>query len=821
MNYTIEAIASIIQSKHNKLDNKHIRYILTDSRTVYYPNDSLFFALETATNDGHKYIDELLQQGVRYFVVHKENPSWDNENATFLVVPNTLDALQQLATFHRAAYTIPIVGITGSNGKTIVKEWLHQLLQQDYRITRSPKSYNSQVGVPLSVCLLDETSEIGIFEAGISQPHEMAKLKHIIKPNIGIFTSLGQAHQEGFVSTEEKLKEKLKLFSSSQVLIYQYSADIESIIRTTNPTISLFSWSFSLADKPTMFIQSIDKKQDSTTIQFHYQQENASFSIPFVDDASIENSIHCLAFCLWLSVPITTIVHKMAGLEAIAMRLEKKQGNNNCLLINDTYNSDSNSLHIALDLVAYSAENMHNKRTVILSDIKQSGEEDSVLYAKVAEAMHQKNITCFIGIGTQIKQFAHFFKGNAYFFDTTNDFLASSLIDHFNDETILVKGARSFQFEKIINRLELKMHETVLEVNLNALINNYNYLRSHLLPSTKTMCMIKANAYGCGAIEVAKTLQYHRCDYFGVAVADEGVELRKAGIHTPIIVMNPEPSSFDLLFEYHLEPEIYSFKLLKAFAEQAAKYGIVNYPIHIKIDTGMKRLGFEPSDMESLILQIEHQSSLQIQSLFTHLVGADDACFDEFTQQQLDTFNACRKKIESCCTHSIIYHVLNSAGVERFPDFQYNMVRLGIGLYGISATENSSILPLVTLKTIILQIKKVQAHETVGYSKKGTLKRDSLIATIPIGYADGLKRNLGNGNGYVLIAGEKAPFVGNICMDISMVDITDIPHVQEGDMVTVIGNGIHINEMAKRAGTIPYEILTGISQRVKRIYVQE
>ncbi len=821
MNYTIEVIANIIQANYDKVDSKHIRYILTDSRTVYYPSESLFFALETSTNDGHKYIEELVQKGVQYFVVHKENPSWKHLHATFLVVKNTLDALQQLAAFHRVVYNIPIVGITGSNGKTIVKEWLHQLLQSDYHLTRSPKSYNSQVGVPLSICLLDETTEIGIFEAGISQPHEMQKLQHIIQPNIGIFTTLGQAHQENFSSMEEKLREKLYLFSSSKVLICKYNHAIEEILRPINPTISYVSWSFSIDDNPTILIQSVIKKQTESSIRFCYQQQEFSYTIPFVDDASIENSIHCLAFCLWLSVPIYTIIDRMKRLEPIAMRLEKKQGTNNCLLINDSYNSDINSLHIALDLVDYSAENTYDKRTVILSDIIQSGEEEHILYSKVAKAIQQKNISRFIGIGKHISQYAHLFEGKTYFYHTTKEFLFSNIIDSFHNEAILVKGARSFEFEKIINKLELKMHETVLEVNLNALVNNFNYLRSYLLPSTKTMCMIKANAYGCGAIEVAKTLQYHRCDYFGVAVADEGVELRKAGIHTPIIVMNPEPSSFDLLCEYRLEPEIYSFKLLKAFAEHLNKYGIINYPIHIKIDTGMKRLGFEPTDMNTLIHFIKAQTSCQVQSIFTHLVGADDAIFDDFTQHQLKLFTQCCDVLQSHCNHPIIRHALNSAGVERFPNFQFDMVRLGIGLYGIATSNQHAIQPLVTLKTIVLQVKNVAAHETVGYSRKGSLHRNSRIATIPIGYADGLKRNLGNGNGYVLIDGKKAPFVGNICMDISMVDITDIPHVEEGDTVVVIGNQIHINEIAEKAGTIPYEILTGISQRVKRIYFQE
>ncbi|MBP6284413.1 MAG: bifunctional UDP-N-acetylmuramoyl-tripeptide:D-alanyl-D-alanine ligase/alanine racemase [Paludibacteraceae bacterium] len=821
MNYTIESISSIIQAENKPLHDNRIRYILTDSRTVYYPDESVFFALETATNDGHKYIEELVKQGVRNFVVHQKNPAWETLGVNLLYVSNTLKALQDLATFHRFAYNIPIVGITGSNGKTIVKEWLNQLLQMDYRITRSPRSYNSQIGVPLSVCLLEEKTDIGIFEAGISQANEMTHLAGIIQPTIGIFTNLGDAHQEGFASMEEKLREKLSLFATSQVLICKYDTQIEAVVRAENPSIQLFSWSFDQTAPSTLLILSIEKSGASTTIHYQYKDESHSYHIPFVDDASIENSIQCLAFCLLLTIPTATIAERMQYLEPIAMRLEKKQGINNCLVINDTYNSDNNSLHIALDLLAYSAENNYTKRTVILSDISQSGEDDTTLYTKVAYALQQKNINCLIGIGTKIAQFASIFEGEKYFFPSTTEFLDSSFLYTFKNEAILVKGARTFQFERIVSKLELKMHETVLEINLNALVRNYNFFRSKLEPSTKTMCMIKANAYGCGAIEVAKTLQYHRCDYFGVAVADEGVELRKAGIQTPIIIMNPEPSSFGLLFDYNLEPEIYSFRLLKDFAAQADKHGMVKYPIHIKIDTGMHRLGFDPSEMEELARFIEQQNAVHIHSLFTHLVGADEERFDNFTKQQLALFETSSTAIQKHFTHPIMRHVLNSSGTERFSDYQYDMVRLGIGLYGISATNTAFIEPLVTLKTIILQIKQIHPEETIGYSRNGKVHRESLIATIPIGYADGLKRNLGNGNGYVLINGQKAPFIGNICMDISMIDITDIPNVQEGESVIVIGGDIHINELAQKSGTIPYEILTGISQRVKRIYYQE
>ncbi len=821
MVYNIQDIATIINASTNIVVAASIRYLLTDSRTLYYPNESLFFAIETSTNNGHKYIDELIKLGVKNFVVHQMNEKWEHEKANFLVVNNTLEALHTLAQFHRQSFAIPIVGITGSNGKTIVKEWLNQLLQEHFHITRSPKSYNSQIGVPLSICLLNESSELGIFEAGISMPNEMKALQKIIQPTIGIFTGIGQAHQENFSSMEEKLNEKISLFSSCQVVINQHNTLFEESIKKINPDIQTFSWSYQPGSNASITIQKVDRLQQTTRICYEYQQQRYEYLIPFIDEASIENSLHCLSFCHWLAIDASNIAQKMANLETVAMRLEKKQGNNNCLIINDTYNSDIHSLQIALDLLAYSANHNFSKLSIVLSDIIQSGEDDASIYQQVASALKQKGVHKLLAVGERIKKHADLFDLEAHFFTDTSSLIHSNILDEVKNEAILVKGARSFQFEQIVNKLELKLHETVLEVNLNALVHNYNVLKTSIKPDTKTMCMIKANGYGCGAIEVAKTLQYHRCDYFGVAVADEGVELRKAGIYTPIIVMNPELSSFDAMFEYHLEPEIYSFRILKQLAEHAQKLGLVNYPIHIKIDTGMHRLGFEPHEIDELIKEINRYNALQIQSIFTHLVGADDAQFDDFTHQQVTLFNDCYQKIQSHFKHPIIRHVLNSAGVERFPTYHFDMVRLGIGLYGVGNNEQSDIQPLLTLKTIILQLKKVQANDTIGYSRKGKLFRDSVIATIPIGYADGLRRHLSNGKGYVLINGKKAPIIGNVCMDISMVDVSDIADVKEGDSVIVIGDKISIQEVAKLSDTIPYEILTGISQRVKRIYYQE
>ena len=819
MYYSIKKIASAIDADAKLHQDSDIQYLLTDSRTVYYPKESLFFALETSTNNGHKYINDLYKQGVRNFVIRTFSEEWNAPDANFLVVKDTLTALQTLAKKHRENFQIPIVAITGSNGKTIVKEWLNQLLQEDSVITRSPKSYNSQIGVPLSIWQLNKSSQIGIFEAGISQTSEMSKLAPIIQPEIGIFTNLGEAHQENFNSLEEKLQEKLLLFKNSKVLIYKKDVNVERIMQKNNRAVQLFAWSEK--EDANVKICNIKKQEKNSIVDYQYEGKKYNYSLPFVDDASIENSINCLTFCLFFGLKPEVINARINKLEPVGMRLEVKKGINDCSLINDTYNSVINSLNIALDLLVYSSGNKQDKRTLILSDIIQSGEKDENLYKRVADSVRQKNISKIIGIGETISQFSNLFSCEKHFFKDTESFLASDLMDSFFNEAILLKGARQFYFERISSRLEQKRHETVMEINLNALVHNFNFLRSKLKPETKTMCMIKANAYGCGAIDVAKTLQYHRCDYFGVAVADEGAELRKAGIYTPIIVMNPEPSCFSVLFENKLEPEIYSFNLLREFSKKANEEGVVNYPIHIKIDTGMHRLGFNPEDMEQLVKELKNNHSVQVQSVFSHLVGSDETRFNDFTEQQIKIFSECSSFLQEHTEHYIIRHILNSAGVQRFAENQFDMVRLGIALYGVGSEKQTEIEHLATLKTIILQIKDIKATDTVGYSRNGKLTRDSRIAAIPIGYADGLRRSFGNGNGYVLVNGQRASFVGNICMDISMIDITEIDDVKEGDPVIIFGNDLTIETLAEKVNTIPYEILTGVSQRVKRVYFQE
>ena len=742
------------------------------------------------------------------------------EDANFIVVGDTLKALQELAENHRKMHPVPVVGITGSNGKTIVKEWLYQLLHPDFNITRSPRSYNSQIGVPLSVWEMNKETGLGIFEAGISQMGEMERIAPIIAPTIGIFTNLGEAHQENFSSLKIKCIEKLKLFEHSNTLIYNKDDKLIDICVIQVKTTAKFL-SFGTRDDADIKVLSQQKKNNKTIITYLFKGKEDSYTIPFTDNASVENSLQCLALLLHLNIPSKTIQQRMAGLEAVAMRLEVKEGQNGCLLINDSYNSDINSLSIALDFLNQQANAKQMKKTLILSDIVQSGQDSAILYQTVANLIFNKNIEKLIGVGQGISAHAPFFPlKDKSFYPNTEAFLQQLSMDNFKEEAILLKGSRHFRFEEISDQMALAVHETVLEVDLNALVNNFNYFRSFLQPGTKTICMVKANAYGSGDIEVARTLQHNGCDCLAVAVADEGAVLRHEGIDIPIVVMNPETNSFHKIFEYNLEPEIYSFRLLEQMISEAERQGINEYPIHIKIDTGMHRLGFEFTEIDQLIERLKSQKNVMIRSVFSHLSGSDDAKFDDFTEEQIKKFKEVKDKIDSAFQHKIIYHILNSAGTERFSQYQFDMVRLGIGLYGISAVNSPKVEEVCTLKTNILQIKHVPAMETIGYSRKGTLKRDSVIGVLPIGYADGYNRKLGNGEGKILVNGQLVPTVGNICMDLCMIDLTGI-EAQEGDSVTVFGKGYSFKNLASQLNTIPYEILSNVSRRVKRVYFKE
>ena len=821
MKYSIEKVTTLIGARRYGHSEGNIRWLLTDSRSLCFPEETLFFALKTQRNDGHRYVGDLYRRGVRHFVVEQVPEHFDTiyPEADFLRVPHTLAALQRLAERHRDEFNVPIVGITGSNGKTMVKEWLYQLLLPSQKIVRSPRSYNSQIGVPLSVWLLNEQTEVGIFEAGISQPGEMYALRDIIQPTVGVLTSLGAAHQENFRSMEEKCMEKLELMHDTEAMVYCSDNDIISrCIRRMQYKGEKIAWS-QCDEQAALFVREITTKETSTRITYKWQDEENLFTIPFIDEASIENAITCAAVALHLGLTPAQIADRMPLLEPVAMRLEVKEGQRGCVLINDSYNSDINSLDIALDFMN---RREGKNRTLILSDIFQTGTSSETLYAQVSDLATKRGVNKFIGIGPELSAQADRIQiADKQFFMDVPHFLSSEAFSGLRGELILLKGARPFGFDQITEQLEQKVHETILEVNLNAVVDNLNYFRSFLKPETKMVCMIKADGYGAGAVEIAKTLQDQRVDYLAVAVADEGVTLRKAGITANIMIMNPEMTAFKTMFDYDLEPEVYSFRLMDALIKAARKEGITGWPVHIKFDTGMHRLGFDPvHDIDELIDRLKHQNAIIPRSVFSHFVGSDSDGFDDFSAQQFALFDEGSRKLQSVFTHKILRHMDNSAGIEHFPERQMDMCRLGIGLYGVDPRDNHILHTVSTLKTTILQMRHVPAGETVGYSRKGKIERDSVIAAIPIGYADGLNRHLGNRHGYCLVNGQKAEYVGNICMDVAMIDVTDIP-CREGDQVEIFGEHLPVTTLSDALDTISYEVLTGVSNRVKRVYFQD
>jgi Alr-MurF fusion protein len=827
MTYSIANISQIINGTvhGNNEHNVIIRNLLIDSRKIITAENSLFFAIKGERNDGHIFISDLYEKGVRSFVVSTLPKDLNIfSDAAFVIVKDTLFGLQLLCAYHRERFHIPVIGITGSNGKTLVKEWLFQLLREDKSIVRSPKSFNSQVGVPLSVWQMNDDHDLAIFEAGISKPNEMALLQQIIQPTIGLITNIGQAHDENFENQKQKVTEKLKLFTHSEVLIYcrDYLSIHEEISNTKHfPELSVFTWS--RRSRADLLVGRISKSVADTEIQAVYKNDFIRIHIPFTDEASIENAIHCWAMMLYLGYENGVIAERMKFLSPVAMRLELKEGINNCSIINDSYNSDLGSLSIALDFL--NQQKQHPKKTLILSDILQSGKNEENLYKEVAENIHKKGISRLIGIGEAISRQSHLFNVEKSFYNSTAEFLQQYNNSFFRDETILLKGARAFGFEAISKVIQQKAHETILEINLNAIVHNLNYFRSRIKADTKIMAMVKAFSYGSGSFEIANILQFHRVDYLAVAYADEGIELRKAGITLPIMVMNPEEQSYDSMIQYNLEPEIYSFRVLNMF-EETVKRSERNLSkqiaIHIKLDTGMHRLGFEPEDVNELIVRIKNNKQLKIRSIFSHLVATDEAEHDQFTWQQIRKFTDMSDNIQSHLDYPVLKHILNSAGISRFPDAQFDMVRLGIGLYGIgtNAAEQTQLQNVSTLKTSISQIKNIPTNETIGYSRKGVATRDTKIATVPIGYADGLSRKLSNGKGKMFVKGKPAPIIGNVCMDMCMIDITDI-NANENDEVIVFGEAYPIAEVAKDVGTIPYEVLTNVSRRVKRVYYQE
>ena len=827
MSYPIFIIAKVIQAKVVlPLSKVIIDDILTDSRKLLIPSSTLFFALPGQGRQGTQFINNLILKGVQNFVVHHSyNIPKNIRNINFLVVDDVLLALQTLATYHRLQFTIPIIGITGSNGKTIVKEWLYQLLSTTENIVRSPKSYNSQIGVPISVWGINKANTLGIFEAGISLPNEMDKLQNIIKPTIGIITFIGSAHAQGFKNIQAKIKQKLLLFVKSNVLIYciddaLVNKEILQFAKVKNRNIQLFTWGKSTL--ATLQIKSVQPQIQQTIVTCIYKKNKFSFALPFTDEASINNAITCASTLLAMNYAIEHILIHIPKLTQVAMRMELKQGINNTLIINDGYSVDMHSLNIAIQFLQQ--QKQYAKHTLILSDVLQSATEEAKLYKNISTLLATKNLNTLIAIGEKIFNHAHQFKSikHTYFYKNTAHFLKNFELHTFKEEVILLKGARVFQFENISKLLQQKTHDTRLEINLNAIQHNLKIYKSLLKPNTKIMVMVKAFGYGSGSIEVASVLQQAAIHYLAVAYVDEGVALRQAGITIPIMVLNTDNASFQNLIKYNLEPELYSLKMFEHLMYYLKQKKISQYPVHIKIDTGMKRLGFEPHQIDELCLLLYNNKHIKIASVFSHLAGSDVANFDQFTSTQQSIFNATATKIENTIGYSFIKHIANTAAIHRHSHLQLDMVRLGIGLYGIDASKNIQQLlqPVSTLKTTIAQIKHLKKGETIGYSRAGVATKNITTATVRIGYADGYPRILSNGKGKMYINGKSAPVIGNVCMDMTMLNVTGI-QVQEGDEVIVFGQIPTVVELAKDANTIPYEILTNISQRVKRIYFEE
>ena len=818
--YTSSELALMMNAELKQKANSTISVLVIDSRLVFNARESLFFALKGSSHNGHIFIDDLYNKGVRNFVVSSQYKiSEKHGDANFYKVNDVLAALQKLAAAHRRKFNIPVLAITGSNGKTIVKEWLSQLIGDTESLIRSPRSYNSQVGVPLSVWQMNEQASMSIFEAGISKTGEMQRLSDIIRPTYGLFTNLGTAHQQNFISSEEKLNEKLLLFQDAETIFYCRDQELtHKKISELYPDKNLVIWGkHNDADLRIINIEYCNE----TSFTALWKGKRYELTFPFDDAISIENMFHALLFMLYCGYEEKYLKQKLPHLQSIAMRMEQKEGMHDTLLINDTYNSDFTSLELALDFLEQQGRKKGMKRTLILSDMLQTGIPDAELYSRVAALIKSRDISRLIGIGETISSYSHLFNNSSNFFKTTQEFLAVLHRFSFSKEAILIKGARIFEFESIVSKLELKQHNTTLEINLNALVNNLNRFRSELKPETKVLAMVKAFSYGSGSYEIAGTLQHHKIDYLGVAFADEGMELRQAGITVSIMVMNPEENSFDIMLKYGLEPEVYSFRILESFNKAVEREGLSDISIHIKTDTGMNRLGFLENETDKLTETLALMPSLKVRSVFSHLAGSDDSAHDSFTLKQIDQFKSVCEKLRKGIGYNFSRHILNSAGIERFPEAQFEMVRLGIGLYGISAENNSKLENVTTLKTYISQIKEVSPHESVGYGRSENMKNGGLIAVIPIGYADGLNRHLSCGVGKVMIHGNLVPIVGKICMDMCMVDISSLKDVKEGDEVIIFGDEYPVNELAKQLDTISYEVLTGIGRRVKRVYFRE
>lgn len=818
--YSIHTIATVVQAQvvQEVMMDTPIEHLCIDSRRIVHPAHSLFFALKTERRNGHSFIKQCYEKGVRSFAVSEKADYSLYPDAHFLLVKDTLQALQQLAAYHRKQFSIPVIGITGSNGKTIVKEWLYQLLSDDFNIARSPKSYNSKVGVPLSVWQLQPHHTLAIFEAGISQKCEMRVLQEIIAPAIGVFTNLGDAHKEGFTNDEEKFKEKTTLFENAKTIIYSPEHSGGFLFKPTSSQ-NIFTWGSGAGN--TLDLIKIDKQTGSSIITCSYNHKSYNFEVPFTDDASLHNILTCITVCFYLQVSVEKLESKLKELKPVSLRLELKKGNHHCTLINDSYSADINSFEIALNFLMQ--QKQHLTKTVILSDFATIKEQEATTYESLAQLLNTHTVSKVITVGTVAQQyFQKQLSSNIAYHPFTH---VDELIHHlpaigFSHEAILIKGARRFGLEQLMPLLEQQVHQTVLEINLSAIAHNIKAIRTHLKPGVKLMAMVKAFSYGSGSYEIANTVQYHGVDYLAVAFADEGVELRKAGITLPIMVMNPEAVTFDALVEYNLEPELYSGQIANAFAAYLQQEGLNNYPVHIKIDTGMHRLGFMQHELPMLLDLIQKDNFFSVQSVFSHLAAAEDANEDSFTNRQAKLLDEACQAIANVSGDGFLRHISNTSGILRHPHLQYDLVRMGIGLFGI-ASSHHLLEEALTLKTTIAQLKHLQPGDTVGYNRKGIITKPSVIATVRIGYADGYPRNLSNGVGHMLIRGIQAPVIGTVCMDMTMLDVTHIAGVQEGDEVLVFGKQLSIHQIARWSGTIPYEIMSGISQRVKRVYFEE
>lgn len=822
--YTAAQIAEILGQPVPAFPDNEVSLLLTDSRTLAFPDKTLFFALRTPNNDGHKYITELLEKGVKNFIVENiPNGCKGLPGVNMICVPDSRKALQDIARHLRDQYQVPVIGITGSRGKTIVKEWLNVLLQPDFTIARSPRSYNSQIGVPLSLWEMNDNTRLGIFEAGISRPGEMDVLQSIIHPTIGVITNIGHEHDEGFSSLTEKSDEKIKLFKDSEVVVY--CADMPEIAEALDRSgykCRRLTWSLNSDNNVASIKAQATINEFDTLIKAVFDGKEFSFTIPFTDKISIENAMNCLGVMLYFGIAPDVITSRMAALPKVSTRLNVIDGINNCLVVYDSYASDFYSLAPALDFMLQRATS-ERSITVILSDLEHETLAPDVAYLKVAQLLKEKGVKHLIGVGPEISAHSRSFTGNAQFYKSADNLLSTLNPSAFRNELILIKGSPRFGFQRLRNILEAKQHETVLEVNLDAIVRNFNNFRSRLRPTTGIVAMVKASGYGAGSYELAKTLQNQGAAYLAVAVADEGIELRKAGITMPIMILNPRVDNYDTLFSNCLEPEIYSFDILERFIREARKNGVKHYPVHIKLDTGMHRLGFLEPDMPRLIEILKSQDYIYAKSVFSHLAAADCLDMDDYTHEQFDIFKRCCDTLQSGFDYHILRHILNSTGITRFPEYQYDMVRLGICLYGVPTLPDHSqgdLQPVSTLRTTIISIKEWEAGTSIGYCRRGMLTRHSRIATIPVGYADGIDRHLGNGHANVWINGTLCPTVGNICMDVCMIDITDAK-CEVGDSVEIFGNNISVMDIAETLDTIPYEVLTSVSSRVKRVYYRE